>query len=192
MVLINKEWFGLCKEINFGELAHWVKNNFQMQNFCDPYLPWMILWYEINQLQNQSRFLRTLGVNGNKGHIHQRLVLRVKESIWLQTGGRGGRGQGRGKRGKFQWGQKPQELLHIQMRALLQEAWMLFPEISPTDIEFFKHSEGREEDSNTSGTAFTMLTRVAGEVKWECELNYKDILKNSLCICFMLLFFMSS
>lgn len=42
---------------------------------------------------------------------------------------------------------------------------MLFPEISPTDIEFFKHSEGREEDSNTSGTAFTMLTIVAGEVK---------------------------
>lgn len=83
MVLISKEWFGLYEKINFSELVHWVKNNFQMENFCDPYLPRMILRYEINQLQNQTRFLQMLGVNSNKGHIHQRLVLRVKKSIWL-------------------------------------------------------------------------------------------------------------
>lgn len=147
MVLINKGWFGPYEMINFGELAHWVKNNFQMQNFCDPYLARMILWYEINQLQSQTCFSQTLGVNSNKGHIHQRLVLRVKDSIWPQTGGGGGRGQRRGNGGKIHWGQKPQELLNVWMRALHQEAWMLFPEISPTDSDFVKYSEGREEDS---------------------------------------------
>lgn len=83
VVLISEEWLGLYEEINSAELVHWVKNNFQMQNFCDPSLPSMILGYEINQLQNHSCSLQTLGVSSNKGHIHQRLVLRVKESIWL-------------------------------------------------------------------------------------------------------------
>lgn len=83
VVLISKEWFGLYEEINSAELVHRVKNNFQMQNFCDPSLPRMILGCEINQLQNQPCSLQTLGVSSNKGHIHQRLELRVKESIWL-------------------------------------------------------------------------------------------------------------
>lgn len=83
VVLISKEWFGLYEEINSAELVHRVKNNFQMQNFCDPSLPRMILGCEINQLQNQPCSLQTLGVSRNKGHIHQRLELRVKESIWL-------------------------------------------------------------------------------------------------------------
>lgn len=83
VVLISKEWFGLYEEINSAELVRWVKNNFQMQDFCDPSLARMILGYEINQLQNQSCSLQTPGVSSNKGHIHQRLVLRVKESIWL-------------------------------------------------------------------------------------------------------------
>lgn len=83
VVLVSKEWFGLYEEINFAELVHRVKNSFQMQDFCDPSLPRMISGHEINQLQNQSCSLQTLGVSSNKGHIHQRLVLRVKESIWL-------------------------------------------------------------------------------------------------------------
>lgn len=83
VVLISRGWFGLYEEINSAELVRRVKNNFQMQNFCDPSSSRMILGYEINQLQNQFCSLQTLGVSSNKGHIHQRLQLRVKESIWL-------------------------------------------------------------------------------------------------------------
>lgn len=133
-----------------------------MQNFCDPYLPRMILRYEINQLQNQSCFLQTLGVNSNKGHIHQRLKHRVKESIWLCTASGGGEDM---KEGKISLGPE-----------VMRAAEHLNESIAPGDLNAISRDKsirqqlclilkGRSGTLNTSGTAFTMLTRVAEEVR---------------------------
>lgn len=139
VVLISKGWFGLYEEINSAEPVHRVKNSSQMQNCCDPSSSRMISGYEINQLQNQSCSLQTLGVSSKKGHIHQRLPLRVKESIWLQTGAGGGEeAKEGGKGGKFQRGKKLWEKMYIWTRVLHKEVWMIFPEMSPTDSNFVK------------------------------------------------------
>lgn len=177
MVLINKGWFGLYEMINFGELAHWVKNNFQMQNFCDPYLPRMILWYEINQLQSQSCFLQTLGVNSNKGHIHQRLVLRVKDSIWPQTGGGGGKRPKEKERGKISLRPKATRAAECLNETIASGGlYAIFRGKSNRQrLCRMLYREGGE--LNISSRAFAMLTGVAEEVRWERKWSYKEILK---------------
>lgn len=104
-------------------------------------------------------------MNSNKGHIHQRLKLRVKESIWLCTGGGGGEVVKEGKKGKISLGPEVMRAAEHLNKSIASGDLNAISRDKSIRQQLCQILKGRSGTLNTSGTAFTMLARAAEEVR---------------------------